>query len=115
MAVHKKGYSEQAISQNIKKSKNAVHNAIVKLWNTRTYSTTQKPSRPRKTTLRDDHAIRRIAARSPTSLSKKIRFAQLLKGTDNIRRTIRRRLVDDFNLKAHEPAYKPGSRNEPKP
>ena len=64
---HKEGYSERAISQKIKKSKNAVHNTIVKFRNTGTYSTTQKSGRPPGNTPRDDQAIRRIAVRSPTS------------------------------------------------
>ena len=77
MVLHEEGYSERAISQKIKKSKNAVHNAIIKFRNTGTYSTTQKPGRPRKTTARDDHAIQRIAVRSHTGSFKKIRSALL--------------------------------------
>ena len=85
---HKEGYSERAISQKIKKSKNAVHNAIVKFRNTGTYSTNQKSGRPPENPPTDDQAIRRIAVRSPTSSFKKIRSALLSKGTDISRRTI---------------------------
>ena len=61
----------------------------------------------RKTTPRDDHAIRIIAVRSPVSSASKIRSSLLAKGTDISRRTVSRRLVDDFDLKAHKPAHKP--------
>ena len=107
VALHKEGYSERLISQKIKCSKNAVHNAIVKFRITGTYSTAKKSGRPRKTTPRDDLMIRRTAVRSPMSSASKIRSALLAKGTNISRRTVSRRLVDDFGLKAHKPARKP--------
>ena len=107
VALHKEGYSERLISQKIKCSKNAVHNAIVKFRITGTYSTAKKSGRPRKTTPRDDLMIRRTAVRSPMSSASKIRSALLAKGTNISRRTLSRRLVDDFGLKAHKPARKP--------
>ena len=87
----------------MKKSKIAVHNAMAKFRNTGTYTTAKKSGKPRKTTPRDDHAIRRIAVRSPMSSASKIRSSLLAKGTDISRRTVSRRLVDDFDLKAHKP------------
>ena len=51
-------------------------------------------------------AIRRIAVRSPMRFASKIRSSLLAKGTDISRRTVSRRLVDDFDLKAHKPAHK---------
>ena len=65
VALHKEDHSERLISQKMKKSKTAVHNAMAKFRNTGTYTTAKKSGRPRKTTPRDDHAIRRIAVRSP--------------------------------------------------
>ena len=103
VALHKEGHSERLISQKMKKSKTAVHNAIAKFRNTGTYTTAKKSGRPRKTTPRDDHAIRRIAVRSPMSSASKIRSSLLAKGADISQRTVSRRLVDDFNLKAHKP------------
>ena len=41
------------------------------------------------------------------SSASKIRSSLLAKGTDISRRTVSRRLVDDFDLKAHKPAHKP--------
>ena len=67
----------------------------------------KRSGRPRKTTPRDDHLIRRVAVRSPTSFCKKIRSALLLKGTDVHRTTIGRRLVNEFGLKSHKPVEKP--------
>ena len=107
VALHKEGHSERLISQKMKKSKTAVHNAMAKFRNTGTYTTAKKSGRPRKTTPRDDHAIQKIAVRSPMSFASKIRSSLLAKGTDISRRTVSRRLVDDFDLKAHKPAHKP--------
>ena len=91
----------------MKKSKTAVHNAMAKFQNTGTYTPAKKSGRPRKTTPRDDHAIRRIAVRSPMNSASKIQSSLLAKGTDISRRTVSWRLVDDFDLKAHKPAHKP--------
>ena len=107
VALHKEGHSERLISQKMKESKTAVHNAMAKFRNTGTYTTAKKSGRPRKTTPRDDHAIRRIAVQSPMSSASKIRSSLLAKGTDISGRTVSRRLVDDFDLKAHKPAHKP--------
>ena len=107
VALHEKGLSERLSNQNMKKSKTAVHNAIAKFWNTGTYTTAKIFGRPRKNTPRDDHTIRRIAVPSPMSSASKIRSSLLAKGTDISRRTVSRRLVDDFDLKAHKPAHKP--------
>ena len=48
-----------------------------------------------------------MAVRSPTSSSKKIRSALLLKGTVASTATVERRLADEFGLKAYKPAKKP--------
>ena len=71
-ALHKEGYSERLISEKMKCSKSAVYNAVAKFQNTGSYSTGKKSGRPRKTTPRDDHVIRRIAVRSPMSSADKI-------------------------------------------
>ena len=43
VALHKEGHSERLISQKI-----AVHNAMAKFRNTRTYTTAKKSGRPEK-------------------------------------------------------------------
>lgn len=107
VTLYKEGYSERSICEKVKHSKNAVHNALVKFQKTGTYSDAKRSGRPRKTTLRDDHVIRRVAVRSPTSSASKIRSVLLARGAKVSRRTVSRRLVDDFGLKAHKPAKKP--------
>ena len=42
MALHKEGYSERSISERVKRSKNAVHNAVMKFQKSGTYSDGQK-------------------------------------------------------------------------
>ena len=106
-ALHKEGYSERLISEEIKCSKSAVYNAVVKFQNTGSYSTRKKSGRPRKTTPRDNPVIHRKAVHSSMSSADKILSALKAKGTDISRRTVSRRLVDDFGLKAYKPASKP--------
>ena len=107
VAFHKEEYSERSISERIKRSKNAVFNAVVQFNKTGTYSDAKRCGRQRKTTLRDDHVIRRIAVRSPMSSASKIRSALLAKGADISRGAVSWRLVIDFGLKARKPARKP--------
>ena len=76
-ALHKEGYSERSISEKMKCSKSAVHNAVVKFKNTGCYSTRKKFGRPRKTTPRDDAIIHKIAVHSPLSSADKIRSVLL--------------------------------------
>ena len=92
-ALHKEGYSERLISEKMKCSKSAVHNAVVKFQNTGSYSTRKKSGRPRKTTPRDNPVIYRIAVHSPMSSADKIQSALLAKGTEISRRTVSLRLV----------------------
>lgn len=101
------GQSERKISEKLNVSKTAVHQAIVKFKNTGLYSDQKRSGRPRKTTVRDDHLIRRIAVRSPTSSCKKIRSVLLQKGTDIHRSTVSRRLTTEFGLHSRKPARKP--------
>ena len=107
VALYKEGYSERSISERIKRSKNAVHNAVLKFKKTGTYSDAKRSGRPQKSTPRDDHIIRRTAVRSPMSFASKIQSVLLAKGADISQRTVSRRLVIDFGLKARKPAKKP--------
>ena len=67
--LYKEGQSERKISEKLGVSKRAVYQAVVKFKNSGQYSDQKRSGRPRKTTLRDDHLIRRIAVRSPMSSS----------------------------------------------
>ena len=104
--LNQEDYSEQ-ISKVEKCSKTAVHNALAKFKNSGSYSDNKRYGRPRKTTARDDHLIRRVAVRSPRSSSKKMRSALLAHSTDVSSKTVKRRLTKDFGLKTFKPAKKP--------
>ena len=65
-----------------------------------------RSGRPRVISQRDDYLIKRNAVRSPTTSSKKIRSALLLKRTVASTSTIKHRLADEFGLKAYKPAKK---------
>ena len=106
VALLKHGYSERLISEKMKCSNSSVHKAVVKFQNTGSYST-GKNLVDQKNTLSKDHIIRRIAVWSPMSFAEKIQSALLAKGTKISRRSVIRRLVDDFGLKAFKPAHKP--------
>ena len=67
----------------------------------------KKTGRPRKTSRRDDPAIRRAVMRSPTSSCLKIRANSLKNITDISISTVLRRLSKGFCLKSHKPAAKP--------
>ena len=107
VVLQRQGISERDISQKIGCSKTAVHQAIVKFKNFSTYADVKRSGRPPKATPRDDHMIRRMAVRSPTSSCRKSRGALLSKGVDIHTSTISHRLVKQFNLKSHKPAKKP--------
>ena len=107
VAFYKEEYSKHSASERIKRSKNAVYNAIVKFKKTGTHSDIKQSARPQKSTPRDDHIIRKKAVRSSMSFASKVRSVLLAKGADISRRTVSRRLVINFGLKAHEPAKKP--------
>ena len=104
VALYKEGYSERSISE---QNKNAVDNAVVKFKKKGTYSNAKQPGCPRKSTPRDDHIIRTTAVRAPISSADKIRSVLLAKGADISGRTVSRRLVIVFGLKAYKPAKKP--------
>ena len=79
----------------------------MKFKKTGTYLNAKQPGCPRKSTPRDDHIIRRTAVRAPISSADKIRSVLLANGADINGRTVSRRLVIVFGLKAHKPAKKP--------
>jgi hypothetical protein len=62
--------------------------------------------RPRVTTVRHDHVIRRLSTLNPTASANYI-ASQLSSGVSPSVATIKRRLRDDFKLRAYRPAAKP--------
>jgi len=105
--LRQEGYTERAISERLAVSKTAVHQAVVKFKNCGSYSDRKRSGRPRKTTRRDDILIKRCVVKSPTFSAKKIRAELGETGSRISRRTISRRLTDEFGLKSRKPARKP--------
>ena len=58
------GYSERQISVKVSCCKTAVHTAIVNFKTSGSFRDKKRCGRPRKTSLRDDHLIKRIATHS---------------------------------------------------
>ena len=84
-----------------------MHQAIVKFKNSGIYSDAKRSGRPKKTTPRADNVMKRQVMKSPTRSAKKIR-AELNKASVSVsRRTVSRRLVQEFGLKSRKPAKKP--------
>ena len=106
VSLYKEKYSERSISERIKRKMKAVHNAVVKFKKTKTYLDAKRSDRPQKSTPKDDDIIRRTTVWSPISFASKILSVLLAKGADISRRTVSRRLVIDFGLKARKPAKK---------
>jgi len=106
--LRQEGYTERAISERLAVSKSAVHQAVVKFKNCGSYSDCKRSGRQRKTTRRDDILIKRCVVKSLTCSAKKIRAELGETGSKISRRTISRRLTDEFGLKSRKPARKPG-------
>ena len=77
VALHMKRLSERQMEKRLQCSKSSLHRVIEKFKKHEIYDNMKKTGRPRKTSRRDDHAIRRAVIQFPTS-SCKIR-ANLLK------------------------------------
>ena len=107
VTLFNEGYSERQISVKVSCCKTTVHTAIVNFKTSGSFRDKKRCGRPRKTSLRDDHLIKRIAIRSLTSFCGKIRAAVLQTGTDISSMTVSRRLTFECGLKSYNPARKP--------
>jgi len=105
--LSQEGYTERAISGCLTVSKTAVHQAVVKFKNCGSSSDCKRSGGPRKTTPPDDILIKRCVVKSPTCSAEKIRAELGETGSRISRRTICRRLTDEFGLKSRKPARKP--------
>ena len=84
-----------------------MHQAIVKFKNSGIYSDAKRSDRPKKTTPRADNVMKRQVMKPPTCSAKKIRAELNKAGVSVSRRTVSRRLVQEFGLKSRKPAKKP--------
>jgi len=107
VALHDEGLSERKIAAKLKVSKTAVHQSIKKFKQYGSYKDLHRSGRARKTTIRDDHLMKRIVTRSPLSSINKVRAALLERGVTVDRMAVSRRLSREFGLKYYKPARKP--------
>ena len=107
VTLFRDGYSERKISTKCNVSKTAVHTAIVNWRLKRSYSNSKRSGNPKKTTVRDDHLLRRMVVQPPTSFIKKVQSALLAKGVKVSDMTVSRRFTYDFGLKLRNTAKKP--------
>ena len=107
VALHGEGLSELKISAKLTVSKTAVHQLIKKFELFGSYMDLPRRGRPRKTTVRDDHVMKRIVTRSPMGSVSKVRGALVERGVSVSRMTVSRRLSQELGLKSYKPARKP--------
>lgn len=98
------GLSYSVIAQKLGISKTAVAQVIARFRKTGNYVRQHGSGRPRKTTARDDAAIRRAVVTNPFMTSQCIASSLPLNVSA---RTVRRRLLVDFKLPYRTPARKP--------
>ena len=108
VTLFNEGYSEWQISVKVSCCKTAVHIVIVHFKTSGSFHDKMRCGCPRKTSLRDDHLIKCIATRSPTSSCGKICSAVLQTGTDISSMTVSRRLRFECGLNHINQLVNPG-------
>ena len=95
------------INKKLRFSKTAIHQAIVRFRNFGSFQDLYWSGRPRITSQKDDHLMKRMVVRSPKSSTKEMRSALLVKGTVVSKTTIKHHLTNEFELKTYKSAKKP--------
>ena len=67
---HKKGYSERQLSEKLKFSKTAIHQAVARFKTFGSIQDLSRAGRSKATSPKDDHMMKKMVVRSPTTLSK---------------------------------------------
>lgn len=98
------GCSEREIAAKMKLSKSTVHDCIQRYKSSGSGESKPRRGRPRITDKRHDMRMRRLLVANPTMSSSDLKHAL---DSCASTRTIRRRLVNDFNLRSRRPARKP--------
>ena len=107
IALRNEGLTQVQISQRLNINQSIVSRALKRHVATGQFGARTRPSRPRFTNKRTDLMIfKRIATITPTATSSYIK-SQLPPEVTISTATIRRRLHDDFKLRAYRPASKP--------
>ena len=104
IALHGQILSELQISPQMRNSRAAMHQAIAKYQQDGSYTDKKKTGRPRIATAREDHIMKRIVIRSPTSSMKKIKTDLLRRSCPISLMFVFKHLSKEFNLKSHKPA-----------
>jgi transposase len=100
----KDNVSQSEICKKLDLSKSCVSKIVKRFRETGSSEAGKSTGRPRVSTKREDNRIRRSAVANPTWSSSRI---QAETGTEASCRTIRRRLSNEFKLRARRPANKP--------
>jgi len=100
----KDGVKQRDISRKLKLSESVVSRIIKKYRATGSSSPRKRSGRPRVSSKREDSLIRRCAVQTPTISSLQIKINTGVRASAC---TIRRRLVQEFALRAHRPSRKP--------
>ena len=106
VALRTESLTQVEISQRLRVSQSIVSRALKRHRETGNFSARHRTGRSRCTSKRTDLLIKRIATVNPTATSTSIKAALPQEVTASSS-TIKRRLRDDFNLKAYCPAPKP--------
>ena len=106
-AYHDIGMEQKAIAARLGVSQSCVSKTLRRIQETGNFSSRKRGRPSRVTSKRTDQLIRRCVVKTPTISSTEIRSS--LAGLDKVpsARTIRRRLSDEFRLKAYKPARRP--------
>ena len=104
--LHEEGYSVRHIAHRMKVSIDGVQCTLRRFVQTASFKSLRRTGRPRATTAQTDRLIRRVSSNHPTFCSRRIQ-CELPRDVNVSRRTIRRRLLVDFKLRASRPARKP--------
>ena len=104
--LHKEGMSQRAISSKLRISQSSVCKCLARINELGNFKARKRSGRHRVTSRRTDSIFRRIVVANPTASATFIATQLPVADTPSVH-TIRRRLTNDFKLKAYRPAYKP--------
>ena len=100
----KDGWTQRQIAEKFQIPKSTVGNIVKRFNITGSSDAGKSTGRPRITSKRQDSLIKRSATKNPSLSSLEIKLDTACTAST---RTIRRRLVEDFGLRARRPARKP--------
>ena len=106
LALRQEGLTQIVISKRLGVNQSIVSRALKRHRETGKFGARKRHGRPRCTTPRTDAMMRRLAVVTPTITSTSIQ-SQLPPDVKVSKTTIKRRLHNEFGLKAYRPAAKP--------